>query len=481
MKAVPQSQQQQQQQKSSINKNKNNNPPIYITEKQGKRFLVINPSSPAFVEGFADIDHQYAGFKLPLNNNNLLSGYPPLPLQQQSNMDGGNQEFGTPGIFPAAVQGPWSSMKISGMPILRGQSFGGVFRGYMAVPVLSRLPVNGFSQPLYRPQPQQPQQPFLYNNMYQQQAPSYIQEAPRVVEQYPRYPFYHQRMDRYFNNRHDSNLQPSPYLSQSHPYYLRMSPTTQEYDNNRVPSNYYPHQEQPVLQPHSQFGLQDYRYIHDEPSEARRHSFFHYRGESGYQAPQEQVPQEQLPPQDFNRDQPSEQEEPFQQTSQSRDVFEQQQQQQQREPEDQQRFVGDSNTVNSEEEPLPTVPAMPSPVSAKPFQFEDIHESEVEANRGSMFSSYFNNGPASSQQGPFGVQNQFMEKPNLDNKQQQQQQQQGPFEMDNQMVKRSRQQLQQQHHRGPFVFTKDHVGFGPITVEAHTASYKGSDPKDDDK
>ena len=483
MKTVPQSQSQQQQLKSNINKNKNNNPPIYITEKQGKRFLVINPSSPAFVEGFADIDHQYAGFKLPLNNNNLLSGYPPLPLQQQPNIDGGNQEFGTPGIFPAAVQGPWSSMKISGMPILRGQSFGGVFRGYMAVPVLSRLPVNGFSQPLYQPQSQSPQQGFLYNNLYQQ-APSYIQETPRVVEQYPRYPFYHQRIDRYFNN-----LQPSPYLTQPHPYYPRMTPTTQEYDNNRVSSNYYPHQEQQVLQSHSLFGLQDYHYIHDEPREARRHSFFHYRGEAGYQAPlaqvpqeqvpqeqvpqeQEQVPQEQLPPHNFYRDQPSEQEEPFQQTSQSRDIFEQQ-----REPEDHGRFAG--NTVNSEEELLSAAPAMPSPVSAKPFQFEDIHESEVEANRGSMFSSYFNNGPASSQQGPFGVQNHFMEKSNIDN-----QQQQGSFEMDNQMVKRSRQQFQQsqqQHHQGPYVFTKDHVGFGPITVEAHTASYKGSDPKDDDK
>jgi len=32
----------------------------------------------------------------------------------------------------------------------------------------------------------------------------------------------------------------------------------------------------------------------------------------------------------------------------------------------------------------------------------------------------------------------------------------------------------------PFVFTKEHVGFGPITVEAHTASYRGEDPKEDD-
>ena len=67
-----------------------------------------------------------------------------------------------------------------------------------------------------------------------------------------------------------------------------------------------------------------------------------------------------------------------------------------------------------------------------------------------------------------------MEKSNIEN-----QQQQPRFEMDNQMVKRSHQQPQ--HHQGPYVFTKDHVGFGPITVEAHTASYKGSDPKDDDK
>jgi len=467
MNAVPQSQQQQQ---SNINNNNNHkHPPIYITEKQGKRFLVINPSNPAFVEGFADVDHQYAGFKLPLNNN-LLSGYPPLPLQEQPNLNAGNQEFGTPGIFPAAVQGPWSSMRISGMPILRGQTQGGLFRGYMAVPVLSRLPVNVFSRPLYPPhlyptQPE-PQQPLLYNNMYQQhqqqqEAPSpYLHEAPRVVEQYPRYPLYHPRMDNYFNN-----LRPTPYLTQPHPYYPRMSPTTQEFEN-RVPFNYYPHPQPPVLQPASQFGLVDYHYIHNEPSEAR--SFFHYRGESGFQAPPLSLPQH-----NFYRDQPSPQEEPFQ-SSQSRDIFEQQQHEQ----EDQQRFLGDGNAVNGEEEGLPSLPpSVVSPVSAKPFQFEDIHESEVEANRGSMFSSYFNNGPGAS--GPFGVQNQFMEKSNIEN----QQQQQPSFEMDNQMVKRSRQQpqQQQQHHQGPYVFTKDHVGFGPITVEAHTASYKGSDPKDDDK
>lgn len=462
MTAVPQSQQQQQ--KSKIN---NNNPPIYITEKQGKRFLVINPSNPAFVEGFADVDHQYAGFKLPLNNN-LMSGY---PLQQQPNMESGNQEFGTPGIFPAAVQGPWSSMKISGIPILRGQTIGGVFRGYMAVPVLSRLPVNeGFAQPLYPPQPEQ-QQPFLYNHMYQQhQAPSYLHEAPRVVEQLPQYPLFHQRADGFFNNHVDSNIQSTPYLNtQQHPYYYPiMSPTTtQEFDNNRLSSNYYLHHPQPtpLIQPASQFGLVDYHYIHDRPGEARSHSFFHYRGDPGYQGPL-------LPQHNFYRDQqPVEQEENFQ-LSQSRDVLEQQQQQ--HEIVDQQRFASDRNTANSEEDTMsPSSLPLPAPVepavSAKPFQFQDIHESEVEANRGSMFSSYFNNGPTSSE--PYG---QFMEKSNIENQQQQPQ-----FEMDNQMVKRSHQQPQ--HHQGPYVFTKDHVGFGPITVEAHTASYKGSDPKDDDK
>ena len=416
MKTVPESQQQQQQTNINKNKNaqKNTNPPIYITEKQGKRFLVINPSSPTFVEGFADVDHQYAGFKLPLNNN-LMDGF---PLQQQQMVGSETHDFGTPGIFPAAVQGPWSSMKISGMPILRGQTFGGVFRGYMAVPVLSRLPVNGFSHPLYPSS----QPPLPYNNFYHP-APPYFHQAPRVDEQYP---LYHRRME-YFN--HNPNIQPYP--RQHHfPYY----PNTRELD--RTLSSFYSHQQQQLQQqpPPPQFGLEDYHYIHDEPGEEENHYFTGYRVD----------PRLQLSPHSQERFPPA----------QPHHFFEQQQH----------SFTSNGDGVDGDDEnKMPSLPLPPAPpIAAKPFQFEDIHESEMEANKDSMFSSYFN--------GPFGEENHF-DNSNAEN--------QPPFGEDNQMVKRSRQQPQQ-HHQGPYVFTKEHVGFGPITVEAHTASYKGSDPKDDD-
>ena len=106
-------------------------PPVYITEKQGKRYLVINPESPALVQGFANVDDHFTGFKLPLTNSFINGAPAALP------------SFGTRGVFPASMQGPWSSMTMSGMPIFSGQTTGGIFHGYMAVPVVSREPMLG--------------------------------------------------------------------------------------------------------------------------------------------------------------------------------------------------------------------------------------------------------------------------------------------------------------------------------------------------
>lgn len=108
-------------------------PPVYITEKQGKRYLVINPQSPALIQGFANVDDHFTGFQLPLANSFINGAPAALP------------SFGTRGVFPAAMQGPWSSMTMSGMPVFSGQSTGGIFHGYMAVPVVSREPLGPMS------------------------------------------------------------------------------------------------------------------------------------------------------------------------------------------------------------------------------------------------------------------------------------------------------------------------------------------------
>ena len=433
---------------NTAKKNNNTNPPIYITEKQGKRFLVINPSSPALVEGFAGVDNQYAGFRMPLFNN-IVQPRPQFPsfppFQQISDYDGSSvgdsgtqQDFGTPGIFPAAFRGPWSSMRVSGMPVLRGQTVGGVFRGFMAVPVLSsRLPVaNRFSQPLLYPQRTIPAQQMMFPatpqySMYHHTAPSYFQQQPpHRVYQTDRFPIF-QKFQRHFYPPPQQRHVPYYASNNAHDELLDRTPSSME------APGFYQHHIAPPQPP--KFGLEDYQYMHDAGEPVTHDENNNARYEEGTYPrpiPVMQPQQQEIP---YNEEQPR--------PIQLRPTFDNGQQQQQQQRIEQN--IGD-----------PAESMMPSPIATS--QGDDIHETEVEANRGSMFSSDFN--------GPFGEQNHF-DKSTVENQQ--------AFTEDNQMVKRSRQQ--QHHQQGPYVFTKDHVGFGPITVEAHTASYKSSDPKDDDK
>lgn len=126
--------------KATTTKKSSNEPALYVTEKQGKRYLVINPENP-LIQGFANIDDHYSSFSVPAFDSGSIMNVNGMPAYPSS------PPYGTPyGAFPAPLNSPRvprfgpGGMSFNGYPLLGGQASNGVFRGFVAVPIFSRVP-----------------------------------------------------------------------------------------------------------------------------------------------------------------------------------------------------------------------------------------------------------------------------------------------------------------------------------------------------
>lgn len=140
--------------KNDTTKNlKSNDPPLYITEKKGKRYLVINPESP-LIQGFANVDEQFTSFAIPaFGPTSMMSvnGAPAFSIPNQFITPYRTPSF--PPSFPQPLFNPIPSPPQFGFD--RGLTFGnpvlgrplsgnGIFRGFVTVPVFSRPPMTGY-------------------------------------------------------------------------------------------------------------------------------------------------------------------------------------------------------------------------------------------------------------------------------------------------------------------------------------------------
>lgn len=118
---------------------KKNEPALFISEKKGKRYLVINPASP-LIQGFASVDDQVSSFSMPtFSPGPMMNGFQSFQIPY-SNFP---SAFGSPSV----VRSPYVGMKMNGFPLIGGQSdMSGIFRGYVAVPITTRFP---FSPSMY--------------------------------------------------------------------------------------------------------------------------------------------------------------------------------------------------------------------------------------------------------------------------------------------------------------------------------------------
>lgn len=124
--------------KSGDTKTKSNQPAIYITEKNGKRFLVVNPNSNSeLIKGFANVDSHFVSFAIPENGRNghpvsHINGLPAVNLPGNSAMHPG--PFGKSAAFDYQFPGDDSLYNNNQ----------GAFQGYMAVPIVNGMNPNGF-------------------------------------------------------------------------------------------------------------------------------------------------------------------------------------------------------------------------------------------------------------------------------------------------------------------------------------------------
>jgi hypothetical protein len=377
---------------------------MYVAEKQGKRYLVINPESP-LIQGFANVDDQFASFQVPTFQQPTPSPFFSMNGLPAFQLPTAPVNFGTRGVFPASITGPWSGAKMNGFPLLQGQTdTGGVFRGYLAVPIVSRYPVSpytgygGYNRP-----------PTVYSHP----------NTPTMYQHLAEPDYYHQQFDNrpsYYPEGFGTHMSPSSsFESDYEPLRdLPAAPFIRDDESTRgIPIQYQPHDD-----------YSHYQY----PSDGQRtDSYYPHIGMEGFGNEQVGYGGNRINSENFG-------------TMFNHGVF-----------------GGDRPNLSTE-----------GSSSSRIADFGDPRGPE-------------NNGPgrqtsenfASMFDGDFGERSSFAERQNSNYH---------PFEQNDQVMKRSSSSsnTNKQGPPHPYVFTKEHVGFGPITVEAHTASYKGSDPKDDD-
>lgn len=376
-----------------------NTPALSIQEKLGKRYLVINPDSP-LIQGFANVDNQFASFEMPDQNSGTffnMNGFPSVQLPTNFGPTNfGRSPFGTSSVFPSNLAGPYSAMnamKLNGLPLLGGQTdSGGLFRGFVAVPITTRFPMSGFSgfgrmigtpslpsQQLFPPFGSQ----LAFHDSYRQNyptpiSPNYLPNLYRSSEyQQPIYPSQPDFQQSVYGNRpldfgYESNLQHETSMDQYH---------SQNIDLN-------------------------------EQQEIGDHAISGRNREGNFDSDDERNKEDHFAP----------------------------------------MFGGNFGGISDRN---------------RERNFDSGEESDREDHVASMFG------------GNFGERSQFEDNFRRN---------QMPFErnlgMENfpqnlGMGNAFKRSSTFAHPIKPFVFTKEHVGFGPITVEAHTASYRGDDPKDD--
>lgn len=374
---------------------KKNEPALYITEKQGKRFLVINPDSP-LIQGFANVDDQFTSFQIPSYNSGAafynINGLPSMQVPTIPS-------FGaSAGLFPSTFGGsPYPGMKINGFPFLGGQTdSGGLFRGFIAVPITTQFPLTPLSG--YRGFGQSPSAfPFftrnsfpLNNGFYGNPLPT---DEPGYHSNYFHPPIYGGRRSMDFDGGQDVAMD--------------------RYHEQNININ-------------DQGELVDQRFYENNHADDNHFSSI-IGGDFGERS-------------NFERPGPRDGDFPH---------------------------FNSAPGENFGERPSPRNGNFPhfNPVPGE--NFGERSNFEGSDPRGGNFPNHF----SSMFGGTFSEKSDF-EKPisGVENF--------PDFERNNEVFKRSR---EQSYPIKPYVFTKEHVGFGPITVEAHTASYKGEDPKDDDK
>lgn len=371
-------------------------PPLYITEKQGKRYLVINPENP-LIQGFANVDDQYTSFAIP--------AYVANPMMNMNRVPAFPNQFMIPYGVPTArsfppllgntipphlgFEGPLplsNGYPISSSPLPSN----GLFRGFVTVPVFSRIPPSNYRN-TFNNGPSYEGRGFRnsFNN-----GPSY---EGGIRNSFNHGPSYEGDFRNSFNND----------LGYDEEYNYGPGPGASEYPKRRLPD--FPEASEylggpPLDSFHPDEGL--YQRHPDDPEQIS----VDYR-------PRVYAPHDEIA------------------TYSDRNV---------------ERY-SNNNNINNNYEPSPSSDEfdnrddgiqnfVPRPFSAEDYQNMNnavVHEgwgSRHELNR--------------------------------------------PFNLFAEIRKRS-------EYGKPYVFTKEHVGFGPITVEAKTASSaskgdKEEDPKDDE-